>query len=171
LSIYIYIGTIMTYFTLIYLCRFLVRLTLHNSYLYRMHNRQMTMERRTLLASAAVALSGCVTGGGDTETNPGRNNGGSGTGTEQETEWIIENEAFSGENSFTVELDASGQLVVGVNVESGGPAVVTVSNRENESIATKEIIAPGGALTTTVESGVYRVTVADASGEVSITHR
>ena len=163
----------MTYFTLIYICRFLVRLTLHNSYLYRMHNRQMTMERRTLLASAAVALSGCVTGGRDTETNPGRNNGGSGTGTEQETEdeFLVENEAFSGETSFTIELDEGGQLVVGVDVESGGPAVVTVSNRENESIATKEITAPGGALTTTAESGVYRVTVADASGEVSITRR
>jgi hypothetical protein len=168
LPIYIYIGTIMTYFTLIYICRFLVRLTLHNSYLYRMHNRQMTMERRTLLASTAVALSGCVTGRGDTETNPGRNNG-----TEQETEdeFLIENEAFSGETSFTIELDTGGQLVVGVNVESGGPAVVTVSNRENESIAAKEITAPGGALTTTVESGVYRVTLADASGEVSITRR
>jgi len=130
----------------------------------------MTMERRTLLASAAVALSGCVTGGGDSETNPGQNNEGSGTETEQEMqdEFLIENEAFSGETSFTVELDTSGQLVVGVEVSSGGPAVVTVSNRENEDIETKEIAAPGGALTTNVESGVYRVTVAEATGEVSI---
>lgn len=131
------------------------------------------MKRRTLLVSAAVALSGCVTGGGESGTEPNQNNEATGTETEREKEgeFLRENEAFSGETSFTVELNASGQLVVGVDVSSGGPAVVTVSDSENKSIATEEIAAPGGALTTTVESGTYRVTVADATGRVSIARR
>jgi hypothetical protein len=133
----------------------------------------MSMKRRTLLASAAVALSGCVTGGGGSETDPNQNDEASGAEDEQELEGelLIEDGSALGETSFTVELNASGQLLIGIDVLRRGPAVVTVSDSENESILRKEIAAPGGTIETTVESGTYRVTVADSASRVSIARR
>lgn len=62
--------------------------------------------------------------------------------------------------------------MVSVDVMRRGPAAVTVSDSENESIATKEISAPGGKMeTNTMESGAYRVTVADAAAKVNIARR
>lgn len=132
------------------------------------------MERRTLLASAAIVFSGCATGGGESEANPGQNDEGSGTetGQELEGELLVEDGSALGETSFNVQLDTSGRLLVSVDVMRRGPAAVTVSDSENESIATKEISAPGGKMeTNTMESGAYRVTVADAAAKVNIARR